>query len=113
MSQLRDTILDAQDLREEVVDVPEWGVKILLMGMSARQRGLMVESVGDKMFLTTDVVLTLARDPETREPIFDKADRDALAEKSGGVLDRLAQKVLELSGVDVGAAETEVAADPT
>lgn len=113
MSQLRDAILAAKDLREETVDVPEWGVKVTLVGMSAMERGRMVEAVTDKMYLTTDIVLNMARHPETGEPLFDKADRDALAGKSGGVLDRLAQKVLELSGVDVGQAEKEVAADPT
>ena len=44
---------------------------------------------------------------------FEKADREALSNKSGGVLERLAQEVIRISGVSVDEAEVEVEADPT
>ena len=111
---LRDDILNARDLREETITIPEWGdTTILCRGMSAKQRGEMIERVSDRMWLTTDIVLQLALDPETRLPIFDPADRDSLSAKSGDVLDRIAQKIIELSGVDVEAKEEEIGADPT
>ena len=111
---LRDTILTAEDRRSKVIDVDAWDVKVLVKGMSARQRGEMVESVGDdKMYLTTDIVLRLALDPDTGGRIFQDADRDALADKDGGTLDMIAKEILGLSGVDIDEAEEQVDSDPT
>ncbi len=112
---LRDTILTADDLGESIEDVPEWGVKILLRGMTAKQRMRYVEnSKGrDREYMYSDILIVTAYDPETGEPVFDPADREALAEKSGLVCERLALKVMSDSGVDLDEAEAEVAADPT
>ena len=111
---LRDTILSADDLKESIEDVPEWGVKILLRGMTGRQRVLYVESAGDRReFMYSDILIATAYDPETGKPVFDPADREALAEKSGGVLERLALKAMKLSGVSLEDAEKEVDEDPT
>ena len=116
---LRDTILSADDLKESVEDVPEWGVTILLKGMTGRERVLYVESAGDRReFMYSDILIATARNPKPddegkHERVFDKADREALAEKSGGVLERLALKAMQLSGVSIEDAEKEVDADPT
>ena len=114
---LRDTILTADDLQESVEDVPEWGVKILFKGMTGRERIRLVERVSstgpDREFMYSDILIATALDPETGKPVFDPADREALADKAGGVLERLAAKVMELSGVDLDEAEKEVAEDPT
>ena len=114
---LRDTILTADDLKESVEDVPEWDAKILLKGMTGRERIRLVERVSatgpDREFMYSDILIATALDPETGEKVFDPADREALADKSGGVLERLALKVLELSGVSIDDAEKEVAEDPT
>ena len=113
---LRDKILTANDLDEEIMDVPEWDAKVLLIGMTGKQRIVLVDkaSGGDKGYMYADILLAIARDPDTRELIFDPADREALADKSGGVQERLALKVLQLSGVSTGDDdETEVADDPT
>jgi len=91
---LRDTILTADDLEESVEDVPEWDVKILLS-------------------MYSDILIATALDPETQDLVFDPADREALAGKAGGVLERLALKVMKLSGVSVEDAEEEIVADPT
>ena len=110
---LRDTILEADDRRSEIVDIPEWGVKVLVKSMSAKQRGQMVEMVKDKSMVAVDICLALVLDPDTGDRVFDPADRDALASKNGDIIDRLAQQVLRISGVDVGAAQEEIEADPT
>ena len=112
---LRDTILTADDLEETVLDVPEWEVQVLLRAMTGKQRMQLVDQVGakDKSYMYSDILIALALDPETRKPIFEKADREALSNKSGGVLERLAQEVIRISGVSVDEAEVEVEADPT
>ncbi len=114
---LRDTILGADDLKESIEDVPEWGVKVLLRGMTGKQRIRLVESVSstgpDREFMYSDILIATALDPETDKPVFDPADREALAGKAGGVLERLALQVMKLSGVSIDDAEKEVAGDPT
>ncbi len=114
---LRDIVLAADDLQESVEDIPEWGVQILFKGMTGRERIRLVERVSatgpDREFMYSDIIIATALDPDTGKPAFDPADREALADKSGGVLERLAAKVMELSGVSIDDAEKEVAEDPT
>ena len=110
---LRDTILNADDLVRETVDVPEWGVKVGIRSLTARERGVMVDQVKDRKHMYADMLIAVAFDPDTGEQLFTKADRDALSEKNGQVMDRLATKTIELSGVDIDAAEEDVETDPT
>ncbi len=119
---LRDTILTADDLAESVEDIPEWGVKLKLRGMTGKQRIRLVEGVSakgkDREFMYSDILIATVLVPELNEkgenePVFDKADREALAGKAGGVLERLALKVMKLSGVSIEDAEAEIDADPT
>jgi len=111
----RDKILDADDIDEEIVDVPEWDVKILLRAMTGQQQVRYADTVrgDDRGFMYADILMVTAYDPETRELIFDPADREALSLKSGGVLNRLGMKVLALSGTDVEAAVEELEENPT
>ena len=112
---LRDTILKADDIAEEIVDVPEWDdVKILLRAMDGNQQVAYADTVrGGSKFLYADILMVTAFDPDTSELIFDPADREALMAKSGGVLNRLGMRVLELSGSDVAAATEELDENPT
>ena len=116
MSSLRDTILNADDLKETVEDVPEWGdVKLLLRGMTGTERINLVDKAGnDRSHMYADILLSQAFDPDDGTKVFDIADRDPLMGKSGAVLERLALIVIQdLSGVSVDDAEIEVAEDPT
>ena len=120
MASLRDTILNANDLQEETVTVPEWHdngepVKILLRGMTGKQRIDLVDKAGsDRSHMYADILIATALDPDSAEQVFDKADRDPLMGKSGAVLERLALVVIQdLSGVSVDDAEAEIEADPT
>ena len=111
----RDTILQADDLGESIEDVPEWGIDIKLRGMTGKQRMRYIESSKgrDREYMYSDILIATAYDPDSGEKMFDDADREALSEKSGLVLERLALKVMADSGVDLAEAEAEVAADPT
>lgn len=112
---LRDTILTAEDLKEETINVPEWDATVTLRGMTGKQRIGLVEkaTAKDKVYMYSDILIALCFDPDTDELVFDKADREALADKAGGVLERLALVALRLSGVSVDEAEEEIKADPT
>ena len=111
---LRDTILGADDLEESVMVIDEWDVTILLKGMSAGQRvkvrKLMKTETPEAY---ADILILALLDPETKQPVFDPADRDALAGKSGAVLQRIALEWVRISGPTDEEAEAEIEADPT
>jgi hypothetical protein len=114
MDSLRDTILGADDREEVTLDIPEWGVKVMLRGMTSGER-MRVRKLtqAETPESYADILIMVLRDPDTGTPVFQSADRDALAGKSGAVLERIALELLRISGPTDEAAEEEVEADPT
>jgi len=112
---LRETIREADDLEVADLDVPEWDVTVRVRAMTGRQRMKLVEQTQAKNrdFFYSDILIALTFDPESGEPVFDPADREWLAEKSGAVLERIAKKAIEISGVSVDDAEAAIKTDPT
>ena len=102
---IREKILNADDIRQEIVSVNEWGVKLLVKGMTGSQRARMMSSAVDrkgnmdfeKMY--AELVISGSYDPESGEKIFSSADKDALNEKSGGALEKIAKVCMNLSGL--------------
>ena len=101
---IRDLILAAQDIPSESVDVPEWGVKVEVRGMTGAERTrIMDKAVGQTgdvnlQFVYPEIVIATSFDPEICEQIFSPQDRDALLAKSANALDRLASVGMRLSG---------------
>lgn len=120
MSNLRQHILAKNDRRTELMPIPEWGVSIEVRGMSAKLRdrylATVVEAGLDKeedqskvalamLPLMPEFVLEGVYDPETGEKVFLSGDLDALRDKNGDVIQRIAQKVIDLSALDDKAAD--------
>ena len=106
MASLRDKILAAQDIPTEVVNIPEWGVDVLVRGMSAGDRITLMQNAFDQTtqqvnmsIVYPDVVVSCAFDPTTSEPIFAEADKAAILAKSSAAVERLANVGLRLSGI--------------
>lgn len=107
---LRDKILAAEDIRSEIVDIPEWGVKVEVRGMNGSDRSRILDaaaaagseglSVGT---MYVDTVIASAYDPESGVRIFSDSDKDALLGKSASAIDRLAEVGMRLSGMSVEA----------
>lgn len=107
---LRDKILAAEDIASEMVDVPEWGVKVEVRGMNGSDRSRILDaaaaagtnglSVGA---MYVDTVIATAYDPETGLRVFSDTDRDSLLGKSASAIDRLAEVGMRLSGMSVEA----------
>lgn len=103
---LRDKILAAADIPSEKITIPEWNVEILVKGMSAGER-LHLQKVSydqatgqvhmEKMY--PDIVVSCCHDPETGEPIFTDADKDAILSKSSAAVEKIAEVGLRLSGL--------------
>ena len=104
VSNLRNRILEAEDITSEMVDVPQWGVTVEVRSMDARSRILMTQDVSEDggvsmERLYPDMVIQTAHDPATGERIFGPDDRDALLAKSSAALDILATAAMRVSGM--------------
>jgi len=114
---IREKILNADDLGREIVEVPEWGVTIEVRGLTGTARGELLENSVDgrgnpkKGFIKTlhpKLVVLCCYDPETGERIFEDADEAAVAAKSGGPIGRLGEVAGRLSGIGEQAVEEEI-----
>ncbi len=106
----RDAILKANDIQQEVVEVPEWGGSVIVQGMTGQERDLFEKSIvqDDKdgenkrtvnyeYFRAKLLVYTVRNEDGTR--MFDEADVEALGAKSGRAIQRIADVALKLSGL--------------
>lgn len=105
-SNLRNQILTAEDIPFESVEVPEWGTTVNVRGMTGKQRAAFLKNATDAQGNVSfdrfyaELVIASTYDPETGELVFEPADRDALNNKSGRALERVASVATRLSGLD-------------
>jgi len=112
---IRDKIKAAADLSDEVVEVPEWDVKIRLRSPNGRERarlvGLFIDAetgeqrAFDPAVMYPALLAATCFDPETGEQLFNSDDADWLLEKNGSVIERLAMAAMKVSGLDGEAVE--------
>ena len=108
---IRDLILAKQDIPSEVVDVPEWGVKVEVRGMTGAERTRIMDKASDSeggvnlQFIYPEIVIATSFDPESGEQIFVPTDRDVLLSKSASAIDRIALVGMRLSGFTKEAAD--------
>lgn len=109
---LRERILNAVDTDRELVDVPEWGVKVEVRSMSGRDRDNLIKAHGGGDLTSVSyaefypMLLRFSLyDPETGERIFTAEDDALLIDKSAAVIERLAEIVRRVSGLDEKAVE--------
>jgi hypothetical protein len=110
----KDQILAAADLPEEVVDVPEWGGKVLIRGMTGAERDAFEESVmvtrGNsreinlRNFRAKLVALSIV-DPVTKERMFSDHEVAELGKKSARALQRVFEAALRLNGMTAESVE--------
>lgn len=103
---LRNRILEAKDIKEEIIDIPEWeDAKILVRGLTGKQRAKLLNAVAgttgkpDPEKLYPEIMVMCCFDPDSREAVFTPADKESINSKSGIVLERIAQIVMSLSGL--------------
>jgi hypothetical protein len=104
----KEQILGASDLEEKEVEVPEWGGKVLVRGLTGRQRDIFEKSLITGKGKNRDVNIENARaklltlclvDPKTKAPIFTQSDIEALGKKSAKALNRVYDVATDLSGI--------------
>lgn len=108
---LKDKILAAADIPEEVVHVPEWDTDVLVRGLDGRTRTRLIASAVDgngQVDITRvypDLLVLSLYDPETREQVFSLDEVDLLLAKSGSALDRIVTAALTVSGLNAQAVD--------
>lgn len=110
---LREKILNAKDLKSEIIRIDEWDVEIEIKSLTGKKRAqLMQEAIDNKgkmdfEKLYPDLVIVSAYDPVTHEPIFKPTDRDTLNTKNGGALEKISKVALRISGLQEESVDTE------
>lgn len=104
---LRDRILEAADIPEELVEIPEWGVTVLVRGLDGKSRTRMLAKAAnqesgqvDLQRIYPELVIACTYDPEERDPLFTSDDEDRVMAKSGAALDRITTAAMRLSGMN-------------
>lgn len=100
----RAAIFATSDVKSTVVQVPEWCGAVLVQGMSGTMRDRWEVSVASG----ADATVTNARAKlvacsvvdETGAPMFTDEDVEALGQKSGAALTRIANVAMRLSGLN-------------
>jgi len=103
----REEILQKDDLKRELVSVPEWGGEVLIISMTGAMRDAWEHSlVADKASMDNvraKLLVATAIEPEGN-PLFTKEDVAALGRKSSAALDRcirVAQRLNRLTQTDL------------
>lgn len=117
--ELRKTILEADDIAAENIEVEEWGITIQVRGMSGKERAKLLKgaTTGGEVNMEKwfpDLLIATVHDPETGEKVFEPADRDALNAKSGSAIAAIADVAARLSGLgetDVQLAKEELSGE--
>ncbi|GHO99553.1 hypothetical protein KSF_096010 [Reticulibacter mediterranei] len=117
-TKLREKILSrAKKQKEKIVHIPEWDMDVLLIGLSGTVRGdyfAFVADVTEKHSGTGEFFKRVwfeqvrlgCHDPESREPIFQPADRDMfMSDEDGALIETLSAMVRELSGINLDVLE--------
>lgn len=100
----REQILSVTDLRRETLAIPEWGGDIIVRGMAAFERDKILTAIDPSKSTMTDSQLkaTLCFQCVINlqgQRVFTEADIDILQTKNPQVLDKIANRILGLSGV--------------
>jgi len=100
---LREQILNAPDLPEEFLEVPEWECTIIIRALNGTERANLLQNNTlpngrpDLVRMYPALAILSVRDPETKELVFQPADRDGLNAKSGAALERIAQVAIRMN----------------
>ena len=107
----REAILGHVDLRVQAVEVPEWGGTVYLRELGGDDRDRVeIRSMQIKDNLESlrgyrAFVLSMTLCDAAGAPLFTPDDIAALGQKNAGVLDRLTEQVLDMSGLGLDAVD--------
>lgn len=111
MALSREDILQADDIEQEEVEVPEWGGGVIVEALSGEERSTFrdnhvkvdpnnPEQMEFKQKDSEERLVALCAVDEDGERLFKPEDVKRLRKKSSRALDRVASKARELSGLE-------------
>lgn len=110
----RDQIMQADDLRTELIAVPEWGGEVIVKALTGRERDAFEASIaGERQGKRVKLDLENIRArfvaacvvDEAGQPLFYPSDVALLGEKSAAALQRVFEVGQRLSGLSDGDVE--------
>jgi hypothetical protein len=102
----RDKIKQANDRPQELVEIPEWGVTLLVRGMSAFDAAALATDTGSDLYAQR--LLSRCVCDETGTPIYPTAaDAAELMEKSLPIVQRLLAAANRVNGTPEGQEKKE------
>jgi hypothetical protein len=104
---LRDKILKiTDDTPSELVEIPEWDVKVLVRGMTLAGKDDFLANIVDTKTsktnvrnFTSGILIACSYDPDSNERLFTEADIPILKEKSAVAVQRIVDVGTRLSGL--------------
>lgn len=109
---LRETILATADgLEVEIVDVPEWGVKVGVRALSLAEQTNFLQAVRERTGAPQDtfkidrqkyapqLIIRTVIDPDTQKPIFEQADAQTIAGMSAKAVSKIVKVASKLAGL--------------
>lgn len=110
---IRDKILAvSDDTPSEVVEIPEWGVSVLVKGFSLGAKDDFLTAVynpetkkSDIRAFNSGVLIGTAYDPDTGEKLFTEDDIPVLKQKSASAVQKIVDVGARLSGLTDDAVE--------
>lgn len=95
----KQSVLSVDDFQYAAVPCPEWGGEMRVRGLTAAEQSTISKRVNDNKTEDMAVIVTIMGCVDADgERIFSNEDKDLLRGRSYAVLDRIAKKILELSG---------------
>ena len=110
----REQILQAEDLRSETVEIPEWKGSVIVRGLTGSGRGRFQNSIMSQNGNIGSNKMTVdMKDAEMRlvaycvvdengKRLFTEKDIKELGEKSGAAINRISEVAMRLSGFTPG-----------
>jgi len=109
---LREQILNSNDIKKELVTVAEWGNAVIeIRTLTGKARANMLKSAVDKNGnidfekIYPEIIIASSFDPETGSKLFESTDRDIINSKSAKCVEEIAKVALRLAGLDTDSRE--------
>ena len=95
----KQSVLSVDDFQYDVVSCPEWGGEMRVRGLTAAEQSLVYKRYSDGKTEDFDVIVCIMGCVDANgDSVFDNSDKEALRQKSFAVLDRIAKKIIALTG---------------
>ena len=96
----REDILNVKDIQQEEVFIKEWGGSVTVQSLSGKRRSEIMDAcMSDKGKMNTGKLYPALMVAGCVEPVFTRADSEAINERNSGALEKVCKVIMRLSGI--------------